>query len=313
MRETLLIFFSLYSTFLLGQQVVFSPFGENEKNEAKIVAETFIQKVKSKAFDSLNELFPSDEANINGDFYVPIEPYTQMLTDAFKQTAIENWSIEAWTFDEVISSLELRATTQQVYRVFNNFRILCTVAYTDRGVKKDGLIILENKGESWKICSIANFGLTSVIENDDSLTGENHRYESLDEIGVSIPVPMDFSERREASNQYFFDLKENDVQLAQFHVAYGPLQTDIELITFRFIQYAYKDLGQYSDLTIYLYPAGIFFDYWVTDANGGQNKGYTMGIANGDKAIFIQFNSTEAVYLNYWKDLDFTFRNIEKK
>ena len=311
MKTITLFLLSFVSFISFSQELVLSPFNETDREEAIDISYEIISILNDKNVDNLDKYLSGTETNINGQLWLKHNNFKGMLSSVIKHRTYYKDTLISYTFDEVINSEKKKEISKILNRTFSSSKMLISGKYIDLkdSARYDFNLVLGKFNNYWKLTSIHLSDVKLVIENDEKLP--NHRIEKIEEFGLEIPIPKEFSEKQVENDMVTFTLAGETPRDAVIQIFSGEKKAPIEFFTYKWAEYTALSKYSTSNFFAKFHPHGIIYEYNLIDQDGNENKGISVGLEKENKVIFIQIYSFSNTYDEIWIDIDLMIRKLK--
>jgi hypothetical protein len=290
--------------------IIWSPFGDKEKQEVIKVADKFMRTYVRSEFQNMQIYFSNDEVNYGGEVWLKTPQFISMIQTIRGKNDIEIGEIQAFTMDDTEKNPEIKAKSLKIFRVFSNCSIFVTVDLTDKTKDTNNTIFLNIIFDNDKNWVVNSFTDTSIkFSTTTKFPQERFRIESYHELKFDIPIPVDFSTGTKTRTQTSYILSGETDRDATIQIDWNELIAPVSILSYNWVQYIVNQYN-YSDILIKYLPYGYTYEYFVKDQDGISNKGITTAFESNNKFVFIQYFSFTKTYDRIENDIDIMLRNI---
>jgi hypothetical protein len=295
---------------VLAQKMFWNDMTIDDKEHAIEIADQFREFVQSSDSKNLQKLISDDMIYTgNGQWvnYDDVNLELEKLSNSIDFSMSESY---AYTFDEFLDNHTSNLLIGRCYDVFDNHSILVVFNFEKDGKIEDCLLsIKKNRNSTWEIQGV--IGLFSKTDSGKKDETDMFREERISDIGILIPVPLEFDKSDHINGQTIFYYEGKSGRDAAIQVMMDDLKAKIYYYTYKFVEHNNQQFRM-SNLVVKYVPAGIKYEYEVIDpSTGTSNKGITVGIERSGKVVLIQYYSFLNVYEDIKSRVDYTFSNIK--
>ena len=280
-----------------------------DKQDALGVSQQFITCYENSDYEGIKKLFSDEDIFIGYGHWLNKQQCIEELRNIHGNIRFPDHVVYAYTFDEFLDNHLNNILIQRTFEVYDNHSILVHMPGNDGGPILDGILVIrKTRDSSWEIT-----GIEGIIpkENIDSVIDKSDfRIEKIPNAGIQVLLPKDFIGPDIINDQVIFYYEGNSGRDAAFQVMIDQLKGKIYYYTFKFVEHNNQQF-KLSDLIVRYLPVGIMYEYEVVDPGGVKNKGITIGIEKGDKAILIQYYALMGVYRQMKEQVDHMLANIK--
>jgi hypothetical protein len=309
MKYLILLSMYLFTNPLLGQKMFWSDMTGKDKQDALSVSEQFITCFDNSDYEGIEKLLSDKDIFIGDSHWLNKQQCIEELRNIQGNIKFPDHVASAYTFDEFLDNHLNNVLIQRTFEVYDNHSVLVHMPGNDDGTILDGILVIrKTRDSSWEITGIEGIipkgNINSVIDRSD------FRIEKISNAGIQVLLPKDFIGPDRINDQVIFYYEGNSGRDAAFQVMTDQLQGRIYYYTFKFVEHNNQQF-KLSDLIVRYLPVGIMYEYVVVDPDGVKNKGITIGIEKGDKAILIQYYAFMEVYKQMKEQVDHMLANIK--
>jgi len=309
MKYVILLSMYLLTNPMLGQKMFWSDMTEKDKQDALSVSEQFIACYENSDYEGIEKLLSDKDIFIGDGHWMNKLQCIEDLRNTHGNIRFPDRLTSAYTFDEFLDNHLNNALIQRTFEVYDNHSVLVHIPGSKGETMLDVILVIhKTRDSSWEITGIEGIipkgNITSEINRND------FRIEKISNAGIQILLPKDFTGPDIINDQVIFYYEGNSGRDAAFQVMTDQLKGRIYYYTFKFVEHNNQQF-KLSDLIVRYLPVGIMYEYEVIDPEGMRNKGITIGIEKGDKAILIQYYAFLEVYKQMKEQIDHMLANIK--
>lgn len=307
----IIILFSGIVPSLSAQKIFWSDLTRDDLLQAIEASRTFFRNLETGSRDSLMNFIQEDSIYVGELSWIDRYLFLDMAIERAKEASPLHAQYSGYRFDDFLEQYDRNEILEKVYPVFDNHSVLVRITFQNNRNVEQVLMVMQKAGNIWSLTGFHGFGLYPETLPDQELSRSEFRLEKIEEAGIVIPIPVDFSVADRSDNQVNFYLQGDTERDAVFQILIDELKAKVYYYTYKFVEFSNQQY-ELSDLVVRYMPYGILFEYTVMDHFGSKNKGITVGLNSGNKMVIIQLYAFFDVYQQRKGEFLQVFNHLER-
>jgi hypothetical protein len=296
---------------LPAQKIFWSDLTREDVLQAIEAGRILFRNLEKGNADSLRIFMPEDSIYVGALSWFDRNLFLDMALERANELSPQQVQYSGFRFDDFLEQYDRNVILEKVYPVFDNHSVLIRVTYQNNRNVEQVLMVMRKSGIIWTLTGFHGFGLYPENPPDLEISRRKFRMEKIEEAGIIVPIPIDFSQADRSDNQVNFYLQGDTERDAVIQILLDELKAKVYYYTYKFVEFSNQQYDL-SDLVVRYLPYGILFEYTVMDHFGSKNKGITVGLKSRDKMVIIQLYAFYDVYQQRKGEFIQVFNHLER-